>query len=260
LKDTVTGLTSKLEDIKNFNSELGWSINQIITNQDLQVLRDVFDKIKSASVVFLQIVLSLILSFVFLMDRFKINKYLLKIKKSSFSFFYSEYKVIFWKITSSFGLILKAQTIIAFINAILTVIWLFIIWLVHWWAFPYLFTLWLIVFIAWFIPVLGVFISSIPILLIAFWIIWWYTIIVEIILLITIVHVIEAYYLNPKIISKFINLPVSLTFVVLIISEHLFGIAWLIIWVSLFYFLIWLFKDFDKVIKKKQKVIKRLKK
>jgi predicted PurR-regulated permease PerM len=44
-------------------------------------------------------------------------------------------------------------------------------------------------------------------------------------LLIAIVHIIEAYYLNPKIVSSFLELPVSLTFIILIVSEHFFGLA-----------------------------------
>ena len=131
-----------------------------------------------------------------------------------------------------------------------------IIWLIHGWTFPYLLTLWLIVFIAWFIPVLGVFLSSIPILIIAYSIIGGYPVLIEIIILIAIVHMIEAYYLNPKIVSRFLEIPVSLTFIVLIISEHLFWIAWLLIWVSLFYFIVWLLRDVDRVLKKNKKRIK----
>ena len=39
----------------------------------------------------------------------------------------------------------------------------------------------------------------------------------------------EAYFLNPKIVSHLFELPVSLTFVILIVSEHIFGIAGLLI-------------------------------
>jgi predicted PurR-regulated permease PerM len=37
------------------------------------------------------------------------------------------------------------------------------------------------------------------------------------ILLILIIHTIEAYVLNPNIVSNFLELPVSLTFIILII-------------------------------------------
>lgn len=258
LADPITWVTNKLVEIKNFNAEIGGSISQIISNKDIEVLIDVLKSLKSASVVILQILISIILSFVFLIDRFKLNEYLLSIKKSSFNFLYKEYTIIFEKIVKSFGLIFKAQSMIALINCILTVIWLFIIWLIHWWTFPYLLTLWLIVFIAWFIPVLWVFISSIPILIIAYSMIWWFAVLIEITLLVSIVHVIEAYYLNPKIVSKFLEIPVSLTFIILIVSEHFFWIAWLLIWVSLFYFIVWLLRDVDKSLKKNKKKMKKI--
>jgi predicted PurR-regulated permease PerM len=71
--------------------------------------------------------LSIILSFVFLIDRFKLKKYLLKVKKSSFNFLYKEYKTILEKIVKSFGLIFKAQAMIALANSILTIIGLIVI-------------------------------------------------------------------------------------------------------------------------------------
>ena len=207
-----------------------------------------------------KVFLALILSFIFIIDMKKTSKYLYKIKESNFSFIYEEYQILMDKIIKSFWLILKAQSMIAFANSILTVIWLFIIGIVfrNIWAeeitmFPYLLTIWLVVFVFWFIPVLGVFMSSIPILLV-----WYatyddYMIIVAIWLLIMIIHMIEAYYLNPKIISKFLELPVSLTFIILIISEHLFWLAWLLIWISLFYFIVWMLKDFNKMLEEKNK-------
>jgi len=44
-----------------------------------------------------------------------------------------------------------------------------------------------------------------------------FTIVIAIVLLITIIHIIEAYILNPRIVSSFLELPVSLTFVILFI-------------------------------------------
>jgi len=214
---------------------------------------------------FIYIIFSLVLSYVFILDRKRLQKYLYGIKKSSYSFLYKEYKIIFEKIVMSFWLILKAQSLIALANATMTIIWLLIIWLFYsshfdWYIFPYLLTLGLIVFLAWFIPILWVFISSIPILIIAYLTIWWWTVLVAIVLLILIIHFIEAYYLNPKIVSSFLEIPVSLTFIILLISEKIFWVAGLIIWVSLFYFLVWLFRDLDKHLNKKRKEIKRFKK
>jgi predicted PurR-regulated permease PerM len=78
-----------------------------------------------------------------------------------------------------------------------------------------LLTLGLIVFIFGFVPVVGVFLSSIPIMIVGYSATSTFTIVIAIILLITIIHFIEAYILNPRIVSNFLELPVSLTFVIL---------------------------------------------
>jgi len=258
ISDQVNYIKNTLEEVKTFNTEIWWSLTEAFSGKNIDVIMSFLANLKSVSVVFLQFFLALVLSFVFVIDRVKLQKYLKWIKNSSFSFLYSEYKIIFDKIIKSFWLILKAQATIASINAILTIIWLTVIWLIHGWSFPYLLTLWLLVFISWFIPVLWVFISSIPILFIAYTMIWGTGVIIEILLLVAIIHMIEAYYLNPKIVSSFLELPVSLTFIILIMSEHLFWVAGLLIWISIFYFTVWLLRDFDKSLKKnKREIIKK---
>jgi predicted PurR-regulated permease PerM len=52
--------------------------------------------------------------------------------------------------------------------------------------------------------------------------------------MIAIVHIVEAYYLNPKIVSSYVHFPVFITFVILLVSEHTFGLMGLLIGVPLF--------------------------
>ncbi len=218
--------------------------------------------------IFVHIFIALLFSYVFILDRKRLSKYLNWIRKSSFKFIYLEYKNIFKKIVLSFWLVLKAQSLIAIVNALLTTIWLLIIAWIYWEAtFPFLVTITLIVFLFSYIPVLWVFLSSIPILII------WYTyfggfqIIFEIISLVLLVHAVEAYYLNPKIVSSFFDLPISLTFIILFISEQLLWVAWLLIWTSLFYFIVSILEDINinlnnrkKIKKIEHKILKRVKK
>jgi predicted membrane protein len=107
---------------------------------------------------------------------------------------------------------------------------------------------------------LWVILSSIPIMIIWYITYWDFMIIPIIILLIVIVHIVESYYLNPRIVSSFLKIPVSLTFVILLVSEHFFWLSWLLDWISLFYFSMWLIKDFDKMIWKNKKKIEKNKK
>lgn len=255
LKEPVMVITSKLEEIKNINSEIGGSINEIFSKQDIDILMQVFDKIKAFWAVFIKIMISLILSYIFIIDRDKLWEYLKWLEKSNFWFLYHEYKIIIEKIVKTFGLVFKAQSMIALTNAVLTTIWLLIIWLLHYSSFPFLYTLAIIVFICGFIPVLGTFISSFPILIIGYTTFGTITVIFEIIFLVAFIHAVEAYYLNPKIVSSYIKLPLSLTFLVLILSEHFMGFAGLVIWISSFYLLLELFKDADTIITKSKIVL-----
>ncbi len=249
---------TKLQEISNINQELEWTFQKIIW-WDYEVVINVLKKLKTAWIKVFQFFLALILSFILIMDRVKLNNYLKWIKKSNFYFLYDEYKILITKISKSFWLILKAQSLISLINTILTIIWLSIIWKIYLetGTFPYIMTIWLMVFILWFIPVLWVFLSSIPIIIIAYTV-WWIKASIAVILLVTFVHMVEAYYLNPKIVSSYFDLPVSLTFIILIVSEHIFWFAGLLIWVSSFYFIMSMLSDADKVIFKKKRKLSNL--
>lgn len=149
----------------------------------------------------------------------------------NFRFLYRQYANIATRIRDGFGLIFKAQSIIALTNAIITAIGLLLIGLFMSHGsggFPYIFTLSLIVFIFGFIPVFGTILSTIPIIIIGYGY-GGFPIVTAILIMMTIVHAIEAYILNPKIVSSYIDFPVFITFIILIVSEHFFGLVGLLI-------------------------------
>jgi predicted PurR-regulated permease PerM len=63
---------------------------------------------------------ALILSYIFIIDRKRITSFLAPLEKSNFAFLHREYSIIFRKINDNFGVIFKAQAIIALVNALLT--------------------------------------------------------------------------------------------------------------------------------------------
>ena len=69
-----------------------------------------------------------------------------------------------------------------------------------------------------------------------------------VLVMIGIVHAVEAYYLNPKIVSSYVHFPVFVTFLILMVSEHYFGLIGLLIGVPLFSILIGLIEDIDRYI------------
>jgi predicted PurR-regulated permease PerM len=66
--------------------------------------------------------------------------------------------------------------------------------------------------------------------------------------MIAVVHAIEAYYLNPRIVSSYVHIPVFVTFIILLLSEHFFGLIGLLIGVPLFIITLGFIEDLDRYI------------
>jgi predicted PurR-regulated permease PerM len=177
----------------------------------------------------LQVLLALILSLFFLLEKPRLVIFTKKFQNSKLVAFYNEIEFFGEKFASSFGKVIEAQFIIAIVNTILSVIALSFM------GFPQLFGLAIMIFFLGLIPVAGVIISLIPLSLIA------YSIggliqVVYVLIMVTIIHGIEAYILNPKLMSSKTDLPIFYTFIVLIFSEHFFGVWGLIIGIPIFVF------------------------
>ena len=131
----------------------------------------------------------------------------------------------------SFGKVIQTQITISFINCVLSIIMLSIL------GFPQIFGLGFMIFVLGLIPVAGVIVSLIPLAIIAFTI-GGFKMIIYILVLVAILHALESYILNPKLMSQKTKLPVFYTFVVLIVSEHILGIWGLIIGIPIFIFIL----------------------
>ncbi|WP_028545374.1 AI-2E family transporter [Paenibacillus taiwanensis] len=179
----------------------------------------------------LQLFISLILSLFFLLEKTKVTQFTAQFKSSKLSWFFDEVAYFGVKFVQTFGKVLETQLLIALINCILTTLALWML------GFPQLIGLALIIFVLGLIPVAGVFISLVPLCTIAFSI-GGLKYIIYVIVLITVIHAIEAYMLNPKLMSSKTHLPVFYTFLVLLFSEHFMGVWGLIIGIPIFVFLL----------------------
>jgi len=247
--DYINSITSSLNNLQSTQKIVSNDLNKIMNEKNISLVMNSINHIKAFWWELIKVFLAFILSYFFIIDRKKLHKYLEWIKSSSVKFLYNEYNFLFWKIAKWFLLIFKAQSKIALVNATLTFIWLNIIWLIFGHSIPYMWILTFMVFIFSFIPVLWAILSSIPIALIVYNIDW-FNWVIAIIIMVSIIHIIEAYILNPRFISEEVELPISLTFLILLIWEHLFGAIWLIVSVPLFYITIEILKDIDLWIKK----------
>ncbi|WP_346208056.1 AI-2E family transporter [Caldifermentibacillus hisashii] len=179
----------------------------------------------------LQVLLALILSLFFLLEKERIISFTIRFKESKISSFYNELEYFGVRFIGTFGKVIEAQFIIATVNTVITT---FCLWLFD---FPQLFALAIMVFILGLIPVAGVIISLIPLAIIAYSIGGVMTVI-YVLIMVAVVHAIEAYILNPKLMSSKTNLPVFYTFIILIFGEHFFGVWGLILGIPIFVFLL----------------------
>jgi predicted PurR-regulated permease PerM len=179
----------------------------------------------------LQILLALLMSLFFLLEKVRLMQFTKKFRTSKISSIYAEIEFFGRKFVGTFGKVIEAQLIIAVVNCILTTIALWIL------DFPQLGGLSIMIFVLGLIPVAGVIISLIPLAIIAYSIGGMITVL-YVGIAIMIIHGVEAYILNPNLMSSKTNLPVFYTFIVLIFSEHFFGIWGLIVGIPVFVFLL----------------------
>lgn len=248
LNDYIKWFLTSLHEIQKTQETVSSELSKAVNEKNISIFLNTLQHIKIIWWWIMHVFLSFILSYFFVIDRKKLNKYLLWLKTSSLKFLYNEYDFLFKHIAKWFFLIFRAQFKIALVNTLLTFLWLHIISFIIWQTIPYIFMLTLLVFFLSFIPVLWTILSSLPIALIIYNIAWIYGVL-YIVIMIMIIHIIEAYILNPRFISEEVELPVSLTFLLLLLWEYIFWWIWLIIIIPLFYIIINLLKDIDYSIK-----------
>lgn len=178
------------------------------------------------------VAMSVILSFFYTIELRQMNEFSKTFLSSQYlSWFFKDLDFFGKKFVNTFGVVLEAQFFIALTNTALTMIALFFM------KMPQIFALGLMVFILSLVPVAGVIISLVPLSMVGYSV-GGIRYIVYLIIVILVIHMIESYILNPKFMSSRTELPIFYTFVVLLVSEHLFGVWGLIVGVPIFTFLL----------------------
>lgn len=175
--------------------------------------------------------LSLILSFFFALDLKETTAFSRLFLSSTFGWFFQDLAYFGKKFVNTFGVVLEAQFFIAICNTAITTLCLIFM------KMPQILALALIVFVFSLVPVAGVIISTIPLSLVA------YSVggirdVIYIIVMVIIIHALEAYVLNPKFMASQTDLPIFYTFIVLLVGEHFWGTWGLIVGVPIFTFLL----------------------
>jgi predicted PurR-regulated permease PerM len=185
----------------------------------------------SAGAALLNLLLALLLSFLLLVERNRIRAIGKTIEKSRISLLYRYFVLFGGSFCVTFGKVMKVQVIIAAINCGISVLYLTVT------GFPNILALGIMIFVLGLIPVAGAFISLIPLCITAFYV-GGALKIIEVLIMIAIIHCIEAYFLNPKLMSQKTHLPVSIVFIVLIVAQNYLGAWGLLIGVPVFIYLL----------------------
>ena len=232
-----------INQILNFKDNLKDS-NDVIQNYFFDLIKKVDLKLyfKNNSTLFLKIatnagklslnvLLASILSMFFMIQRDKIKEFTRKFEDSTLAPVYGYIKYFAKNFINSFGKVLQAQIMIAFVNSVLSVIAL------GFFGFPQLLGLGVMIFFFSLIPVAGTIFSFIPLSIMAFNI-GGPRKVIEVLIMIILIHAIESYFLNPKFMSDKTELPIFIVFLILIVSEHYLGVWGLLIGIPLFIFIL----------------------
>ncbi len=163
------------------------------------------------------ILLALLFSFLILIDLARIKRGIGRLKTSKIGDFYEEAAPPIGRFGILLGRAIEAQAAIAVVNTVLTLIGLLLL------KIPLVAMLSVVVFVCSFVPVLGVLISTTPIVLVALNA-GGFSLSLAAIALVIVIHAVEAYVLNPMIYGRHLKLNPVLTLIILYVAYHAFGL------------------------------------
>lgn len=186
----------------------------------------------NAALVFVfDFVLAMILSFVLIWDLPRTQIWFRRFAEGRTAEIYREVTPS----VSAFGVMLgrafEAQSIVAVVNALLSVIVFVLLGL------PSIALLAMIVFVCSYIPVLGMILSTVPAAFLALKV-GGVTHVLWLAAGILVIHAVEAYMLNPLIYGRHLRLHPVAVLLILVIAEHLFGVWGLLLGVPIAAFLV----------------------
>jgi predicted PurR-regulated permease PerM len=166
----------------------------------------------------LKFLLAILLSFLIVLDFEAIGAQLNKWQESQVGRFFHEAAASVIDFSGVVGRAFQCQVVVAFLNASITCVGMFVL------GIQPLLLLTTIVFLCGLIPVLGVFISSVPIILIAFNSPGGLKLALLALGVIVVVHLLEAYVFNPRIYAARFHLNPVIVLIILFVAHELFGV------------------------------------
>ncbi len=182
-----------------------------------EIEKSVMDMVRNVAAGTGRFLLAILLSFLIVLDYDRLKTELTQWREGKVGRFFHEAASSVIEFSGVVGSAFQCQLVIALLNATITCLGLFIL------GIEPLLLLATIVFIFGLIPVLGVFISSVPIILIAFND-YGMTHALLALGVIVIVHMLEAYVFNPRIYAARFHLNPVIVLIILLVGHEVFGV------------------------------------
>ncbi|GBF98399.1 hypothetical protein Rsub_10464 [Raphidocelis subcapitata] len=208
------------------STQLGLAVSGMLKGYTTTAASIISGALKSVTRFTIQVFVALILGFFMLWDLPKISRGVASLKQSRLAPIYEEVAPVLGVFGKLFGKALEAQARIAVVNTALTALGMWAL------AIPGVGLLSLFVFVCSFIPIAGVIISTSPIAFVALTE-YGFMKLALVLLMVTGVHFVEAYALNPAIYSAHLKLHPLLVLCALVVAEHSLGVWGLLLAVPL---------------------------
>jgi predicted PurR-regulated permease PerM len=175
--------------------------------------------------------LSLLFAFLIILDLTRLREEVRKLGRSRLHDFYEQSAEPVVRFAAVIARSFRAQAMIAVVNTVLTAVGFMLLGL------PKIALLSIVVFFFSFIPVLGVFVSTVPAVLVALnaggWVLG-----VKVVAFVVIIHMVEAYVLNPLIYGQHLKLNPVVVLIILYVGHHFFGVWGMLLGVPVAYYFI----------------------
>jgi predicted PurR-regulated permease PerM len=179
------------------------------------LVQPAFDYVRATGRVLLHLLIGLILAVIYVLDRAPVDRLIGNLDPSSVGGALRRY---FGFLAEAIVITITLQVIVALVNTALTVPVLVVLRLPHVPAFTG------VIFFSSLVPVVGNLVSG-GVLIVASYLYQGLWAVGFFILTTFLLHKIEAYYLNPRLAARHVNLPALVIIVSLILHEHLFGLV-----------------------------------
>ena len=176
------------------------------------------------------LLISILFSFIIVLQLPSLKTGFSRLENSRLSRFYEEIVPDIIGFAKSIGRAFQAQALIALCNTVLTFLGLVFFHV------PSPLFLSLIVFVCSFIPVLGLFLSSLPICILGLQT-GGFFLVLKLVLFIICIHLIESYLLNPKIMGAVMEIHFLAVLIILLVAGKLFGFWGLLLGIPTFQYI-----------------------